>query len=65
MIVVDPPAMFFTLWSVIKPVIPQKTQDKAMFINSREVDKNRQQFNELFGAELTEFLLDNIEKDAE
>jgi hypothetical protein len=35
-----------------------------MFVNSREVEKNRKAFNELFGAELTEFLLERMKADA-
>jgi hypothetical protein len=64
MIIVDPPSIFFSLWTVIKPVLPLKTQEKAMFVNSREVEKNRKAFNELFGAELTEFLLERMKADA-
>ncbi|GAX82878.1 hypothetical protein CEUSTIGMA_g10304.t1 [Chlamydomonas eustigma] len=64
MIIVDPPSIFYSLWAVIKPVLPLKTQEKAMFVNSREVEKNRKTFDELFGAELSEYLLKRITLDA-
>ncbi len=64
MMIVDPPSIFWGMWGVIKPLLPIKTQQKAVFVDSRQETKTREQLLELFDDEMTEFLLSLIKKDA-
>ncbi|MEW5297936.1 MAG: hypothetical protein WDW36_001112 [Sanguina aurantia] len=62
MIIVDPPAVFFTLWKMVKPLLPEKTQRKAYFVDSSKLD--HAYFDTTFGTELSTHLQLLIMQDA-
>ena len=64
MLIVDPPSIFFTMWSVIKPMLPIATQDKAAFLDSRNPVKMKEELHKLFGEELGDFLAIQIKMDS-
>ena len=49
---------------MIKPLLPEKTQHKAEFIDSRQTGKNLDMFEARFGPYLARLLLQFIQEDA-
>ncbi|KAG2439037.1 hypothetical protein HYH02_006565 [Chlamydomonas schloesseri] len=62
MIIVDPPAVFFGLWKLVQPLLPEKTAKKGDFIHSNA--DNSGKFNALFGRELAAYITQLILQDA-
>lgn len=62
MIIVDPPSVFFGLWKLVHPLLPEKTARKGDFIHSDH--DNRDKFNAIFGPKLAACILQLIEQDA-
>ncbi|KAG2432103.1 hypothetical protein HXX76_009030 [Chlamydomonas incerta] len=63
MIIVDPPAVFFGLWKLVQPLLPEKTAKKGDFIHSAA--DNTAKFNALFGRELAAYITQLIHQDAQ
>ncbi|PNW76408.1 hypothetical protein CHLRE_11g467563v5 [Chlamydomonas reinhardtii] len=63
MIIVDPPAVFFGLWKLVHPLLPEKTAKKGDFIHSHA--DNSAKFNALFGRELAAYITQLIQQDAQ
>ncbi|KXZ53455.1 hypothetical protein GPECTOR_7g1354 [Gonium pectorale] len=62
MIIVDPPSIFFGLWKMVHPMLPEKTARKGDFIKS--TDDNSAKFRSVFGEELAAYLMHLIRQDA-
>ncbi|PNH03892.1 Random slug protein 5, partial [Tetrabaena socialis] len=64
MIIVDPPSVFFGLWKVVHPLLPEKTARKGDFIHSSDEEQNAVKFGAVFGPQLAAYLLQLIKADA-
>ncbi|KAG2484177.1 hypothetical protein HYH03_016990 [Edaphochlamys debaryana] len=62
MMIIDPPSIFFGLWKVVHPMLPEKTAKKGDFIHSDH--DNRAKFTSIFGPELAAYILGLIAQDA-
>ena len=65
MMMVDTPAIFLPLWNTVFPFIPEKTQKKASFLDSRKGEqKVKEILRQTFEDEMVDFLWDQIIRDS-
>ena len=65
MVITDPPGIFFPLWNTIYPFLPEKTQKKAAFLNSRKGEaKAKEILRQTFEDEMVDWLWTQIIKDS-
>lgn len=65
MMITDPPSIFFPLWNTIFPFLPERTQKKAAFLDSRKGEqKVKETLRQTFDDEITDWLWDQIKRDS-